>query len=152
MAVTKLDSDDIARIRRNLIRSQLTKPLGKKSSAEIGLLSTQRTVKQPTVAKPLIEHQPLHNQLTLAQRREEYSKFTPPVPLPIRFVNVTTMDMECELWKCDKWLIQLYFVNSIYIQQQKNSFFSVHALIVQIQNEHSYSRWGDIKSHVKSNS
>lgn len=93
----KIDSEDIACIRRKLIRPRRTKPSKKNSSADIRSSSAERNVDQPAETEPSIERQPIHNQLNWAQRRDDDSKFKPPVPLPVRFVDVKTMDTESEL-------------------------------------------------------
>lgn len=72
--VENIGGDGISRIRRGLIRPQ-------------------RTVRMQLVDNPAPQ-----NQLSpRSQRRNDDLKFKPPVPLPVKFVEVGTLNAECEL-------------------------------------------------------
>ncbi|XP_031623803.1 uncharacterized protein LOC116341083 [Contarinia nasturtii] len=79
----KLTSIDVARIRRRLVKPQRTQPKRKANSPK--------------------------NLSPKTKRRRDESLFTPPVPYPVKMVEVQTMNNE------------------------------LHAHIVQIRNEHNYS-------------
>lgn len=113
--VENIDGGGISRLRRGLIRPQ-------------------RTVPWQLVANP-----PTQNQLSpRSQRRENDNKFKPPVPLPARFVEVGTINSECELsiYKNSFSFTHFSFIRNSWFF----IFFSAHALIVQIREEHNYSR------------